>query len=172
MYYGWRRIPAVPLYMEEKGALFRRVLLLGDMRKEEEITIKIYRENDMCVAVIGGMDRLERDYENEAGKHGVDLRVFTKSKVDLAARLRKVDAVVVFTGKTSHRIRNEAISTAKTKGIPVILNHSCGVCSLRECLQRLTSGSCRASDQILCCAGRCTASAPGRRNDKGGVKGD
>jgi len=34
----------------------------------------------MCVALIGGMDRLERDYETEARKHGVELRVFTKAK--------------------------------------------------------------------------------------------
>jgi hypothetical protein len=91
----------------------------------------------MCVALIGGMDRLERDYENEAERHGVDLRVFTKSRAGLATRLKSVDAMVVFTGKTSHRIKNEAIGAAKANNIPVLMRHSCGVCSLRECLRRL-----------------------------------
>lgn len=102
----------------------------------------------MCVALIGGMDRLERDYENEAERHGVHLKVFTKAKVGLAARLKSVDAVVVFTGKTSHRIRNEAISTAKSKNIPVVMCHSCGVCSLRECLGRLVSQPTGESPEI------------------------
>jgi hypothetical protein len=106
----------------------------------ERYSLRIDREDTlMCVALIGGMDRLERDYENEAERHGVRLKVFTKAKVGLAARLKSVDAVVVFTGKTSHRIRNEAISTAKSKSIPVVMCHSCGVCSLRECLGRIVA---------------------------------
>ncbi len=36
----------------------------------------------MCVALIGGMDRLERDYINinEAERLGVELKVYTKSE--------------------------------------------------------------------------------------------
>jgi hypothetical protein len=87
------------------------------------------------------MDRLEREYENEAERYGVDLRVFTKPKTGLATRLKGVDAMVVFTGKTSHRIRIEAVGTAKANNIPVLMCHSCGVCSLRECLGRFMSRS-------------------------------
>lgn len=91
----------------------------------------------MCVALVGGMDRLERDYKNEAKRHGVHLKVFTKAKIGLAARLMSVDAIVVFTGKVSHCIRNTAVSAAKSRNVPVVMCHSCGVCSLRECLGRL-----------------------------------
>lgn len=91
----------------------------------------------MCVALIGGMDRLERDYENEAGKHGVELRVFTKTKTGMASRLKSVDVMVMFTGKVSHRMKSEAISAARSKSIPVMMVHSCGVSSLRECLRNL-----------------------------------
>ncbi len=94
----------------------------------------------MCVALVGGMDRLDRTYRDEAERHGVDLRVFTRSKTGLAARLKQVDAVVVFTGKTSHRIKNEAVSAARAANIPVVMIQSCGVCSLRECLAKLVSG--------------------------------
>ncbi len=91
----------------------------------------------MCVALIGGMDRLERDYEAEARKHGVELRVYTKTKTGLATRLKTVDVMVMFTGKVSHQLKREAVSAARSRSIPVIMAHSCGVCSLRECLQRL-----------------------------------
>jgi hypothetical protein len=60
------------------------------------------------------MDRLEKDYPGG----GIKLKVFTKAKIGLVAAVRGVDAVVVFTGKTSHRIRNEAIRAAKSGGHP------------------------------------------------------
>ncbi|HAG07991.1 MAG TPA: DUF2325 domain-containing protein [Desulfotomaculum sp.] len=95
----------------------------------------------MCVALIGGIDSLERDYKNEAVKYGVFLKVYTKGKINLDAKLKAVDAIVVFTGKTSHRIRNQAVCTARMEQIPVIMSHSCGICSLRNCLGRLVSGN-------------------------------
>ncbi|MFZ5998326.1 MAG: DUF2325 domain-containing protein [Nitrospirota bacterium] len=88
----------------------------------------------MCVAVIGGMDRLERHYKEEAEKRGIDLRVFTKSAADMASRIRNVDAVVIFTNKTSHQIKKEAMDVANARNIPVLMYHSCGVCTLRDCL--------------------------------------
>ncbi|HPX55209.1 MAG TPA: DUF2325 domain-containing protein [Syntrophales bacterium] len=93
------------------------------------------------MALIGGMDRLEPDYRSEAVRQGVKLKVFTKAKIGLTASVRGVDAVVVLTGKTSHRIRNEAMKAAKSGCIPVVMCHSCGVSSLRECLRQLVSQS-------------------------------
>jgi hypothetical protein len=91
----------------------------------------------MCVGLIGGMDRLGRNYKNEAEHYGVEIKVFTRSRTGLADRLKQVDAVVIFTGKASHRIRNEALTAARSAEIPVIMTHSCGICSLRECFGRL-----------------------------------
>ncbi|HNT43107.1 MAG TPA: DUF2325 domain-containing protein [Syntrophorhabdaceae bacterium] len=108
----------------------------------------------MCVALIGGMDRLERDYEAEALKHGVELRVFTKTKTGLVTRLKAVDVMVMFTGKVSHQLKREAVSAAKSRSIPVIMVHSCGVCSLRECLQRLAASGQRDAG-VSGCAGSC-----------------
>ncbi|NLN59398.1 MAG: DUF2325 domain-containing protein [Deltaproteobacteria bacterium] len=85
------------------------------------------------------MDRLEKDYPGG----GIKLKVFTKAKIGLVAAVRGVDAVVVFTGKTTHRIRNEAIRAAKSGCIPVVMRPSCGVCGPRECLGRLVSPAVR-----------------------------
>jgi ABC-type uncharacterized transport system substrate-binding protein len=89
--------------------------------------------------VIGGMDRLERHYRIEAKKFGIDLKVFNESAVGMAARVKKSDAVVIFTNKVSHRARKEVMNTVKTRNIPVYQYHSCGVCTLRDCFHCLLS---------------------------------
>lgn len=88
----------------------------------------------MCIALIGGMDRLEKHYQDEAVRAGVDLQVFTRSQVNIGAKLKKADAVVIFTNKVSHQVKKEAMNAAKLNNIPVFMHHSCGVCTLRDCL--------------------------------------
>jgi hypothetical protein len=88
----------------------------------------------MCIALIGGMDRLGRHYLEEAQKSGVELRVFNQSQVNIGAKLKHVDAMVIFTNKVSHQVKKEAMNSAKANGIPVYMHHSCGVCTLRDCL--------------------------------------
>lgn len=91
----------------------------------------------MCIAVIGGMNRLERHYQAEATRAGIDLKVFNSSEVKLAAKLKNVDALLIFTNKVSHRARKEALKAVKDRSIPVYQHHSCGVCTLRDCLNCL-----------------------------------
>jgi len=92
----------------------------------------------MCVALIGGMDRLEKHYLEEAGKCGIDLKVFTRSHGNIGPKLKNVDAMVIFTNKVSHRVKKEAMSAARANDIPVFMHHACGVCTLRDCLGCLT----------------------------------
>ncbi len=97
----------------------------------------------MCVALIGGMDRLERQYINEAERFGIDLKVFTKPEAGIASKIKNVDALVIFTNKVSHRAKKEVIGIAKARNIPVFMYHSCGVCTLRDCLKCLKKeGKC------------------------------
>ncbi len=88
----------------------------------------------MRVALIGGMDRLKRHYMNVAEEFGINLRVFTKSEVDIEAKIKNVDALIIFTNKVSHRAKMEVMNIARTRNIPVLMCHSCGVCTLRDCL--------------------------------------
>jgi len=89
----------------------------------------------MSIALIGGMDRLERHYLEEAQRAGISLQVFTKSQTNIAAKLKKADAIVIFTNKVSHRVKSEAMQVAKAHNIPVIMHHACGVCTFRNCLE-------------------------------------
>lgn len=91
----------------------------------------------MCVALIGGMDRLERNYVSEAERMGIDLRVFTKSRSRITSKIKNVDALIIFTNKVSHRTKREVMNVAKARNIPVFMYHSCGICTLRDCLSCL-----------------------------------
>lgn len=88
----------------------------------------------MCIALIGGMDRLGRCYLMEAERVGISLKVFNGPEARLTSRMGKVDGMVIFTNKVSHRARREAMGMAMSRNIPVYLRHSCGVCTLRRCL--------------------------------------
>jgi LDH2 family malate/lactate/ureidoglycolate dehydrogenase len=91
----------------------------------------------MCVALIGGMDRLERHYTEEAEKMGIDLRGFTRQEANIGSKIRNVDAMLIFTNKVSHKAKAHAIKEAKANGISVHMWHSCGVYTLRNCLDCL-----------------------------------
>ena len=91
----------------------------------------------MCIALIGGMDRLERQYKNEAEKMGINLKIFTRSEASIGSKIRNMDALVIFTNKVSHRAKREVMNIAKARNIPVLMYHSCGVCTLRDCLNCL-----------------------------------
>lgn len=103
-------------------------------------------------SLIGGIDRLERHYTEEAGRLGIELRVFNEPEANLPSKLKNVDAIIIFTGKVSHHIKREAVNTAKTKDIPVFMAHSCGVCTLRDCLGDIKTcplkDSCSASGRV------------------------
>jgi len=88
----------------------------------------------MCAALVGGMDRLKRDYMNEAKKNGVKLKCYTGKERKISGSLGSVDFVVLFTNKVSHKARKDVLGALRGKDVPVIMRHSCGVSSLRECL--------------------------------------
>ncbi|HIC91932.1 MAG TPA: DUF2325 domain-containing protein [Syntrophaceae bacterium] len=93
----------------------------------------------MCIALIGGMDRLERHYIAEAERFGIDLKVFTKPKTEMPSKIKNVDVMLIFTNKVSHHAKKKAINIAKSKNIPVFMYHSCGICTLRgffNCLEK------------------------------------
>jgi hypothetical protein len=91
----------------------------------------------MCVALIGGMDRLEKHYREEAERFGIELRVYSRAETKMDAKLKNLDAIVIFTNKVSHNVKKQAMSAARANDIPVFMHHSCGVCTLRDCLHCL-----------------------------------
>lgn len=87
----------------------------------------------MCAALVGGMDRLRKEYIETAKGLGVDLKVFTGQERSIKNQLGDLDMMILFTGKVSHAARQEAVKHAKTRGIPIHMIHSSGVSALRKC---------------------------------------
>ncbi len=88
----------------------------------------------MCAALIGGMDRLKRDYIDEAKRHGVKLKCFTGKERSIGNTMGNVDFVVMFTNKVSHKAKRDIVKALKSKETPIYMHHSCGVSTLRKCL--------------------------------------
>ncbi|GMO51008.1 MAG: DUF2325 domain-containing protein [Treponemataceae bacterium] len=95
----------------------------------------------MSAVMIGGMDRLYRDYIEAAKSFGVDLKVFSGQERSIRKALGTADAVILCMGKLSHAARIETRKCADAKKIPVHMIHSAGVSSLRGCLERWATGN-------------------------------
>ena len=88
----------------------------------------------MCAALVGGMDRLKREYMSEAEKNGIKLKHFTGKERKISKSLGNVDFVVLFTNKVSHKARKDVLDAVRGRDVPVYMEHSCGVSTLRKCL--------------------------------------
>lgn len=97
----------------------------------------------MSIALIGGIDRLERHYISEAKKFDIELKVFSKPAAGTASKIRNMDVVIIFTNKVSHCAKKEAMTAAKSNNIPVLMYHSCGICTLRDCFSCLKENNRR-----------------------------
>ncbi len=88
----------------------------------------------MCVTLIGGMDRLHKDYIAAAKEKGHFLKCIARNERNFIEKIGNPDALIVFTNKISHEAKRKAVQVARSRNIPLHLVHSCGVSSLRECL--------------------------------------
>lgn len=88
----------------------------------------------MCVALVGGMDRLKKDYESAAKKCGVTLKIFTGKEACLVDKMGNPDMAILFTRMISHNAKTEVMQRSRSLGIPVRFLHTNGVSGLRQFL--------------------------------------
>jgi hypothetical protein len=88
----------------------------------------------MCVTLIGGMDRLHREYKTAAEEKGHSLKCIARNERNFVNKIGNPDALIVFTNKISHEARRKAVRVARSRNIPLQMVHSCGVSTLRDCL--------------------------------------
>jgi hypothetical protein len=93
------------------------------------------------ITLFGGMDRLKKHYIDEAEKCGVNVKVLNNARVNISAQIQNADAVVIFTNKVSHLTKKEVMNVARSRQIKVLMCHSCGICSWRECIGCLINES-------------------------------
>lgn len=78
----------------------------------------------MSLLVLGGHDRMESIYRQEAHRFGIKTKIFTYGRNDIAKSIGGTDGILIFTGTVSHKIVNSIKKDAKKKNIPLILCHN------------------------------------------------
>ena len=107
----------------------------------------------MTVAVVGGLDRLEKHYSALADEHeDVEIKVFSKMKRGVNERIANADGIVLVTGLISHATAKEVYRLARRRGVPVLPCHRGSVSALRECIAALSdpSSGCTPEGCIAC----------------------
>ncbi|WP_022850976.1 DUF2325 domain-containing protein [Limisalsivibrio acetivorans] len=100
----------------------------------------------MTVSVVGGLDRLKRDYIKAGKKKGVRTKVILKKQKHIDDILSNSDAIVLLTSNIAHGVANKARSIAKQKDVPLFQIHNCSVSSvedsINDCITCMEQGVC------------------------------
>jgi hypothetical protein len=88
----------------------------------------------MSVVLVGGLDRLRRQYEIAAQQFGVTLKIFNGKEAGLGEKMGNPEMVILLTGMVSHSARLEVVHRGRSIGAPVIFQHSSGISGLRQSL--------------------------------------
>ena len=89
----------------------------------------------MSVVIIGGNERMERQYQQICKTYGYKAKVFTKEASSLKRKIGQPDLLVVFTNTVSHKMVHSAVTEAKSKDIHIVRAHSSSASSLNAVLQ-------------------------------------
>ncbi len=91
----------------------------------------------MNVVLIGGHDRMIREYKNIGKKRGVSLKVFTHIKPSLEKCMGCPQAVIIFTSTSSHKMVKKAVCHAKKNNLPCFRSHNSSANSLNVMLDEI-----------------------------------
>ena len=88
----------------------------------------------MSIVIIGGNERMERNYENLCKKHGCKAKVFCKPCVGMRDRMGNPDLLILFTHTVSHKMVQSALA-GLNQGTKIVRSHTSSMASLREILK-------------------------------------
>ena len=88
----------------------------------------------MSVVIIGGNERMERQYCDVCSSLGCRAKVYIKES-SMKKKLGSPDLLIVFTGTVSYKMTLCATQEAKRCGTKIAHVHSSGVTALRLALQ-------------------------------------
>ncbi len=92
----------------------------------------------MSVVIIGGHDRLVKDYKNICKNHNCKAKVFTQMSAQLRNLIGTPDLIVLFTNTVSHKMVRCAVTAAEKGNIDVVRCHTSSKTALNEILTEYT----------------------------------
>ena len=88
----------------------------------------------MSIVIIGGHDRMVRQYHDICKAHKCKAKVFTQMTGDLKKQVGRPDLFVLFTNTVSHKMVKCALEEAKKNNIEVVRCHTSSQAALEEIL--------------------------------------
>lgn len=88
----------------------------------------------MSVVIIGGNERMSRQYTTICQEHGYKAKVFPKEAGALEKKIGSPDLMILFTSTVSHKMLQGAMKAAKKNQVPVTWIHSSSATALRNAL--------------------------------------
>ena len=85
----------------------------------------------MSIVIVGGHDRMVRQYKEICKNYRCRAKVFTQMEGDMKDRLGKPDLMVLFTNTVSHKMVISASQEAKKNNIPVARIHTSSASALK-----------------------------------------
>jgi len=100
--------------------------------------------DNMNLLVIGGHERMERDYMQLGKKNGFKTKVYTTASSKLSKSIGNPDAVVILTSTVSHKMCRIVESKAKKQDIPIVRHKNSSKVAFTECLNKVNEclGNC------------------------------
>lgn len=89
----------------------------------------------MSVVIIGGHDRMLRQYKDICKEYGCSAKVYTQSKCNMDGTIGNPDLIVLFTNPVSHSLAKIARKAAAGSDIALIQSHNGSGSALRNILR-------------------------------------
>lgn len=89
----------------------------------------------MSFVLVGGHDRMHREYQQIGKKHGAKVKVYTQLPPKFQKCIGSPDAMLIFTSTVSHKMLRIAEKEAKRKNIPIVKSHSSSGSALKKAIQ-------------------------------------
>lgn len=85
----------------------------------------------MSVVIIGGNERMSRDYADVCRLHGCKAKVLPKETGPIEKKIGHPDLMILFTSTVSHKMVQGAMKAAKKNDIPVARIQTSSLSALR-----------------------------------------
>ena len=90
----------------------------------------------MSIVIVGGHDRMVRQYKEICKNYRCRAKVFTQMEGDMKDRLGKPDLMVLFTNTVSPKMIITATNEAKRNNTEIVRSHSSSGSALEEILNQ------------------------------------
>ena len=89
----------------------------------------------MSVVIIGGNERMERNYKDLCRKYNCRAKVFAKYSEAMQKKIGKPDLMVLFTSTVSHKMVRTALSKIREPDTIVVRSHSNSLAALKNIME-------------------------------------